>query len=356
MEQINVDILIIGAGLSGLATAYYLKNSDKNILLVESQDRLGGRIKTIGFESNKPLEMGATWLGRQHQLLIELMTELNLELFPQVIGKHAIYEAISTSPPYLASLPPNPEPTMRIKGGSMNLITKLAEHIKIENIKLNTRIEKIEFTNEGIKAFAEAKIIHAKKVITTIPPNLLINTIKFIPSLPEMIVQLSKTTHTWMSESIKFALRYEEPFWRDDKLSGTVFSNVGPIPELYDHSNYEDTDYALMGFFNGSYHSLDKVERLEMILRQLRKYYGEKIDNYTSYHEAVWAKDKNVHFEYDSHIVPHQNNGNRHYESTHFEGKLLISGTETSSQYPGYMEGAIFAAKRAAKIISKPVT
>jgi monoamine oxidase len=41
--------------------------------------------------------------------------------------------------------------------------------------------------------------------------NLLIN-VTFAPDLPSEIVQLAKETHTWMGESIKFAVEYETPF------------------------------------------------------------------------------------------------------------------------------------------------
>jgi len=49
----NKNILIVGGGITGLATAYYLKkeiqnqNLPYNIKLVEASDRLGGKIKTI---------------------------------------------------------------------------------------------------------------------------------------------------------------------------------------------------------------------------------------------------------------------------------------------------------------------
>lgn len=39
-----------------------------------------------------------------------------------------------------------------------------------------------------------------------------------------------------MGESIKVGLTYTTPFWRE-KSSETIFSNVGPIPEIYDHSS-----------------------------------------------------------------------------------------------------------------------
>ncbi len=42
----NTDVLIVGGGLSGLALASKLEKSGVNYLVVEANDRLGGRILT----------------------------------------------------------------------------------------------------------------------------------------------------------------------------------------------------------------------------------------------------------------------------------------------------------------------
>ena len=73
-----------------------------------------------------------------------------------------------------------------------------------------------------------------------------------------------------MGESIKVGLTYAQPFWRSKNSSGTIVSNVGPIPEMYDHSNYEDSLFALKGFLNGVFHAATKEERKNLILNTLR--------------------------------------------------------------------------------------
>jgi protoporphyrinogen oxidase len=44
-SQANYDVIIIGAGLSGLSAAYFLKerNNLLNILILEGKPRIGGR-------------------------------------------------------------------------------------------------------------------------------------------------------------------------------------------------------------------------------------------------------------------------------------------------------------------------
>lgn len=54
-------ILVIGAGAAGIAAATKLiSNGFKNIEILESENRLGGRINTIKFGENV-LDMGAQW-------------------------------------------------------------------------------------------------------------------------------------------------------------------------------------------------------------------------------------------------------------------------------------------------------
>lgn len=344
-NNLHTDVLIIGAGLTGLSTAYFLRNSGLDILIAESRDRIGGRIHTLGIETNEPIEMGATWLGAQHKNLLDLLDELGLSTFEQEMGTKAIFEPISTSPPYLASFPKNADPTLRIKGGTMQLINKLSNHIDQEKILLSTKLEKVSWQDDQIIASTNSQNITAKCIVSTLPPRLALNSVSYEPALPVALVQIGNSTHTWMGESIKVALTFAEPFWRTEKSSGTIISNVGPIPEMYDHSNYEDSFYALKGFLNGNYFSVTKEERLALIMKQLKKYYGTQVENYLSYDETVWRNERDTFFPYTEHILPHQNNGHSAYQSDYMDGRLIFGGSETSSQHPGYMEGAVHSAR-----------
>lgn len=341
--MLETEILIIGAGLAGLVAAWELNKQGREVLVVEARNRLGGRIHTADQESNRPIELGATWLGSKHTHLSQLLEKLELDTFEQIIGDKVIYEAISTSPPYLASLPPNPEPSLRIVGGSIELINKLAEKLDTKSILLNTKINSISSSNDQLEATSDNVKIRCSKVISTLPPNLLVNTIKFQPQLPANLIAIAKQTHTWMGESIKIALRYSEPFWRKEKSTGTIMSNVGPIPEMYDHSNAEETHFSLMGFLNGAFHSLTREQRLELVKNQLKKYYGNDVDQLISYHETVWRNEQCSYYPNESHVLPHENNGNPIFGKAYLDKNLFLAGTETAAHYPGYMEGAVYS-------------
>jgi len=266
-----------------------------------------------------------------------------------VIGDTAIYEAISTSPHYLARLPHNPEPSLRVQGGTMSIIDGLHKRIDVDHVSLGEEVQCIIVSDQLVSVKTSKRTITASSIISTLPPNLLVNTVQFEPSLPNNLVQLAKQTHTWMGGSIKIALVFEKPFWRDPAYSGTIISNIGPIPEMYDHSNVEDDFYSLMGFLNGSYASLNKDQRETVVLNQLRKYFGDYVDSYLSYHELVWSDEAYTFHPYESSMIPHQNQGHGLYQDSYLNGRLILAGTETSSQFPGYMDGAIASGIRASQ-------
>lgn len=338
------DIIIIGGGLTGLTLAYLLRTKNVKVKIIEARERLGGRIFTKYNVGQAPQEMGATWLGKKHRALIKLLNELGVEIFEQVLGDRAIYEAISTSPPQLVHLPPNTEPSYRIQGGTSKLIHILTERLNTDDIFLGKVVKSIEKEGKEIRVKTAQNEFEASYVISTLPPYLLTSTIQCSPELPADLLRIAKQTHTWMGESIKVSLSYAEPFWRAENRSGTIVSNVGPIPEMYDHSNVEDTSYALKGFFNGAYFSVSKEERLALVLRQLEKYFGAVARDFIAYEETVWRKETYTFIPYPSHVLPHQNNGHSVYQKAYWNGQLYLAGTETATDFPGYMEGAVRSA------------
>ena len=339
-------VIIIGAGLTGLTVAYLLKRRGINATVLEARDRIGGRIFTKRSVGQAAVDLGATWLGAKHTDLISLLDRLGIDKYPQLLGDRAIFEHISTSPPQLVQLPPNADPSYRIKGGSDALINALAVELRAGIIETNEVVSKITQMSGGFTVRTNTGERTAQFVISTLPPYLLSQSIEFAPELPQVLLDVMQMTHTWMAESIKIAFTYNQPFWRSPKLSGTMFSNAGPVNELYDHANFEDSLFALKGFLNGAYASVSREERLEIVLDQLSKYYGDAIRDYLTYEEGVWANEEFTHTHYESNLLPHMNNGHEVYRSNQWAEGFFVAGTETASDFPGYMEGAVRSANK----------
>jgi monoamine oxidase len=74
--------VIIGAGFSGLAAAYKLKNANWNVTLLEARDRIGGRVFSQTFHDNPNLtfELGAEWVGESHERIKALCRDFSIPL------------------------------------------------------------------------------------------------------------------------------------------------------------------------------------------------------------------------------------------------------------------------------------
>jgi len=161
-----------------------------------------------------------------------------------------------------------------------------------------------------------------------------------------------KNTHTWMSNSIKVGLTFTKPFWREKGFSGTVISQISPVVELYDHSNSSETKFGLMGFVNERMRDESPENRKEQILIYLEKHLGKEVRNYSNYLEKDWSQDEYTATKNLRPVYMHPQYGNPLLKEYYMNGKLLFSGTETSSQYGGYMEGAVISGIHAAEKIS----
>ena len=73
------DYVIIGSGISGLNLGYNLskKYPKKNILILEKNNNIGGRIQSIYLHNNQHYEAGAIRFYPHHKNLIKLLKEFN---------------------------------------------------------------------------------------------------------------------------------------------------------------------------------------------------------------------------------------------------------------------------------------
>ena len=343
------DVIIVGGGLSGLATAYHLKKQHINFKILETQDRLGGRIETIYGNDSTPMEMGATWFGKEHKNLTAFLKELNVGFFEQHNEGIALFETMSFEPPQQYFVPANEHSAYRIKGGTYSIIKALQHALGEENILLNTAVTTVVDEGDCIKLTDSLQNNYlCKQLIIAMPPKVLINTIQFLPALPNDITDVMQQTQTWMSGSTKFAVEYKNPFWREKGFSGSVFSQSGLATEIYDHTNIEETKFSLVGFLTGSALHYSFEERREKVIAQLKHYFGDDAHDYLSYNDKIW-NDKYIQPTVDNFLRPHFNNGHPLFEKSYINNKLFFTGTETSKEFGGYMEGAVIASKSVAE-------
>ena len=74
-------IIIVGAGLAGLAAGYELKRAGHNLVILEEQQRVGGRVYTLRdpFSEGLYAEVGAMRIPRAHKLTMEYIEKFGLK-------------------------------------------------------------------------------------------------------------------------------------------------------------------------------------------------------------------------------------------------------------------------------------
>jgi len=338
-------VIIIGGGLSGLTLAYLLSKRNINAKVFEASPRLGGRIQTIKGTLQTPLELGATWFSNMHPNLLSLIDELGLKKYPQFSKGISLFQTKSFEPPQKFFVPEAEIPSYRLVGGTQMLIDTLVQSLPSESILLNTKVTEIQEIENGIALkTADGKEWNADKVIVCIPPQLMDKHISFSPQLTEALSTVLPEVQTWMAGAIKFTLEYDKPFWRNEGYSGMLYSHAGIITEMYDHTNFEENKFGFTGFLNSSAASYSLEVRKELVLRQLHELLGEQALQPTAYFDKVWT-DEFLSAGNQAVNRPHQNNGHPLLQQSYMNGKVFFAGTETATEFPGYMEGAIISAQ-----------
>uniref|UniRef100_A0A672I101 Amine oxidase n=1 Tax=Salarias fasciatus TaxID=181472 RepID=A0A672I101_SALFA len=413
------DVVIVGAGLSGLSAADLLRKRDGSlkILILEAKDRVGGRTVSKEFPAASGVDrwdLGGQWVGSTQTHVMELIKELGLEVYPQFsTGKkvHHMGGPASKVRTYKSNFPtlsplvlmdfiqflwkidrlcatvcvrdpsqtPNAaeldgqtlhsyiqqhvwtaeehqwnlrsSPTVisvsSPQGGTQQLSERLADRVGWKNVRLGSAVTAIWQDAEWARVTTATDTFLCRAVIVTCPPHLAAK-IQYEPALPterEFLTQNMPVGHM-----IKFIVTYQTAFWKEKGFSGEIAAGAStdcPFAVTFDATSPRG-NAALVGFISGQQASLwASKERRSAVLSSLVKYLGPEAASFIHYEEKDWAKETynggcpvNV-------MAP----GLLTYYHPSLRmpcGRIHWAGTETATQWCGYMSGAIQAGQRAA--------
>src|SRR5580658_6654932 len=77
-----VDAIVIGAGFAGLKAACELTAKGRSVIVLEADNRVGGRAKT-GEIAGRVADYGGQWVGPRHFALLAEAQRLGIETFDQ---------------------------------------------------------------------------------------------------------------------------------------------------------------------------------------------------------------------------------------------------------------------------------
>jgi monoamine oxidase len=87
----HVDVVVVGAGLSGLAAARALVAQGKSVVVLEARDRVGGRTLNHSLGDGKVVEVGGEFVGPTQDYTLGLAKELGVGTYNAYLPLNSAY-------------------------------------------------------------------------------------------------------------------------------------------------------------------------------------------------------------------------------------------------------------------------
>ncbi len=132
----EVDVVVVGAGLAGLAAARRLKRRGASVAVLEARDRVGGRTLNHQLGHGKVVEIGGQWVGPTQYRVLKLIKDLGLRTFKTYVDGKNVYYRQSNPPPlrlqeYTGTIPPaNPASLVEL-AKALNSLDKMAAQVPL---------------------------------------------------------------------------------------------------------------------------------------------------------------------------------------------------------------------------------
>ncbi|KAI4456235.1 amine oxidase [Holotrichia oblita] len=221
----DYDIIIVGAGISGLAAAHAIREKDSNIsfLVLEGNDRIGGRVHSTLLKAGKnrvlPFDTGGQFICEQQIHLMQLLRKLNIVTEENVndygftlgdFNEGQFYKTDSMPPIFGETIHAEDIIQFLGKNTAPEICDKIAAAIGITNIKTNTAVEAIQRNEFYVLVRTAESEYKCQYVILAVAPEHMMN-ILFYPPLTDAKITLYRRMH--YKECVKYVITYREvPF------------------------------------------------------------------------------------------------------------------------------------------------
>ncbi len=221
-QERQVDVVIVGAGISGLATAEALVGAGVGVAVLEARPRTGGRLLST------PLDLGATWFWHGEQRVLDLTRRLNIATHPQHLAGDTIVEDLRGVQRYPGNM--IDAPAYCYHGGAATVTDALAAALPAGIVHLDHPVEQIACTktddatsSSQMAVTSRGRDWHAQHVVLALPPA--VATIRLPVELPAALTRLAAQTPVWMGQTVKVATT---------SLSGATTGSPEPQPADWD--------------------------------------------------------------------------------------------------------------------------
>lgn len=348
------DVIVVGAGISGLALTKILRERGLDVRLLEARTRVGGRV--LGLHTDAGVyDMGPAWVWPGVQPRVDaLLRQHGLQVYPQSHAGGYVYQHANGRTQQLAYGFQQSPPSMRVRGGIDAMVHAQAAHLDPACMQLGHAVRRLQLSGQGVAVTPQAPggdiTLHSRHVVLAMPPRLIAG-IDLQPALPASLKARLAAVPGWMAGQAKALAIYDRPFWRDTNLSGGASSQCGPLVEIHDASLPDAMEFALFGFIGWP-----AARRAEagpglpgLISAQLATLFGHAAAAPRRLVIQDWSHEPFTATEAD------RNNPTAHPDygpialPAPWADFLTLTGAELAPEFGGYIEGALAAAEAAAQ-------
>jgi monoamine oxidase len=235
----------------------------------------------------------------------------------------------------------------RFQGGSQRIPIELAKRLG-KVVHLRQPVRRIDQAGRTVTVTTDRLTVKAKRAIVTAPPTIA-GRIEYVP--PIRIARDQLTQRLSQGTLLKVGAVYDRPFWRDAGLNGTAVSLNGPVNVTYDDSPPDGSPGVLFGFIGGdearAFFSMSAADRRAAALGSFANYFGPRAKSPQQYFETFWPEARwerggPVGIAAPGTLVAYG------HALREVVGNLHWAGTESSTYWAGYMDGAVRSGRRAA--------
>ena len=426
----KLDVIIVGAGIAGLAAARRLKSQGASVLILEARNRIGGRVWTDQSISGVPLDLGASWVqGINGNPIAALARNFNLRTLPTDFDNLALYDSsgrrfsnseveridknyqrmVQSLDRLREAMQNQGQDDISLQAGIDRVLVRrivsdkertelnYAVHAVIEeeyatnasdlslfnwdqdqefrgqsvifprgygqitdalargmDIRLNQRVNRIEYGKQEVKIETDQNTLTAKRVIVTLPLGVLQRgVITFSPALPE--AKIKAIGRLGMGVLNKIFLRFPRVFWPKDRDTfGVVSERKSEWAEWVDYYKYTGQP-VLLGLNSGKHardlEALTDDSVAAAAMQVLRGIYGRSIPDPDGVVVTRWGSDPFSLGAYSS-ISPGASGQDYDTLAEPVGDRVFFAGEATSRSYPATVHGAFLSGEREARRIS----
>jgi monoamine oxidase len=131
-RTVEADVVVVGAGLAGIAAAREVERAGASALLLEARDRVGGRLESVEIGEGKWVDLGGQWIGPTQDRIAALARSFGADTFPTHAAGENVVEYGGKLIRYTGTIPRLRPHVLADVGQAMLRLDRMASKVPLE--------------------------------------------------------------------------------------------------------------------------------------------------------------------------------------------------------------------------------